>query len=130
MRRYTLEEARTVLPRVIPLLEQLRDAFVKLRALQSSFQAQSRGASGDGSLVADPWAAGGEDRMEVLNRGLRSAAGELDSLGIEVKDPERGLIDFYSERDGEVVYLCYLLGEPDIAFWHRLAGGFAGRQPL
>jgi len=130
MRRYTVEEARALLPRVIPLVERLRDAFVELRALQASFQAESRGASGDGSLVADPWAAGGENRLDFLNRTLRTTAAQLDALGIEVKDPERGLVDFYSERDGEVVYLCFLLGEPDIAFWHSLAGGFAGRRPL
>jgi hypothetical protein len=42
-----------------------------------------------------------------------------------LKDPERGLIDFYSEREGRVVYLCYLLGEPDLLYWHDLDTGFA-----
>ena len=47
-----------------------------------------------------------------------------------MKDPERGLIDFYHERDGQVVYLCWQLGEPDIEWWHDTEAGFAGRQPL
>jgi len=131
MRLYTEAEARAILPTVIPIVEKLSTSFVELRALQAIIAADSRGASGDGNLLADPWAGeGGDNRAERLNRDLRSAAGQLGELGIEVKDPEKGLIDFYSRRDGRVVYLCYLLGEPELAFWHELQAGFAGRQPL
>ena len=131
MRLYTEAEARAILPTVIPVVEKLRTSFVELRALQAIIAAESRGASGDGNLLADPWAAqGGDNRAERLNRDLRSAAGQLGELGIEVKDPEKGLIDFYHRRDGRVVCLCYLLGEPELAFWHELQAGFAGRQPL
>jgi hypothetical protein len=65
-----------------------------------------------------------------LNRQLQRAAAQLDRWGIEIKDPERGLIDFFHERDGRTVYLCYLLGEANIEFWHELSAGFAGRQRL
>ena len=130
MRLYTLEEARALLSRVVPVVEELQEAFAGLRALQASIAAESRGASGDGNLLASPWDSAGENRIEQLSRRMRGAAARLEAWGIEVKDPERGLIDFYSQRDGEVVYLCYLLGEPDIAYFHRLADGFAGRQPI
>jgi hypothetical protein len=131
MRLYSEAEARAILPEVIPVVRRLRDAFVELRALQATIGAESRGATGDGHLLADPWADdGGENRMERLNRDLRQAALQLDELGIELKDPEKGLIDFYSRRDSRVVYLCYMLGEDDIRFWHELTAGFAGRQPL
>ncbi len=131
MRLYTLEEARALLPQVSLVVQQLRDTFVELRALQASIATEQRGASADGNLTADPWAGeGGENHLEELNRRLRAAAARLDAWGIEVKDPEKGLIDFYSERDGAVVYLCWMLGETDIAYWHTLQGGFAGRPPL
>ena len=131
MRFYTEAEARALLPAVIPVIEKLRTSFVELRALQATIAAESRGATGDGNLLADPWAdEGGDNRVERLNRDLRSAAGHLSELGIEVKDPEKGLVDFYHQRDGRVVYLCYILGETDIGFWHELQAGFAGRQPL
>lgn len=131
MRLYSKSEAKALLPELIPILEQVRDAFVGLRALQAQISVQSRGASGDGQLVADPWtSAEGENTLETLSRDLRQAAARLDELGIELKDPEIGLVDFYSERDGEVVYLCYKLGEPDLEFWHDLQTGFAGRRPL
>ena len=130
MRLYTVEEARTALPEVIDLVMELRDAFVELRALQATISTQSRGASGDGHLLADPWDEAGENRLEALNESVQRAAAGLDRRGIEVKDPERGLIDFFSEREGRVVYLCYLLGEPDLEYWHDLHAGFAGRQRI
>ena len=131
MRYYTVDEARAVLPTVITIVQRLRDAYVELRAMQATFLAHQRGASGDGNLLADPWAdEAGPDRSGILTDQMENAARELDELGIELKDPARGLIDFFSLRDGEVVYLCYLLGEPALLYWHTLDGGFARRQLL
>jgi hypothetical protein len=130
MKLYTVAEARALLPRVIPVLESLREAYVEMRAVQASVAALSRGASGDGHLLVDPWEDGRERRMETLDGQVRQAAAALDSWGIEVKDVARGLIDFYHEREGRVVFLCYLLGEPTLGYWHELEAGFAGRHPL
>lgn len=55
---------------------------------------------------------------------------ELDRLGVTLRDPIRGLLDFYHEREGRLVYLCYRLDEERLAYWHELDAGFAGRQPL
>ena len=58
-------------------------------------------------------------------------AGELEALGVQLKDYERGLIDFPSMRDGRVVLLCWQMGEGDeVSWWHDVDAGFAGRQPL
>jgi hypothetical protein len=130
MKLYTLEEARALLPEVIPTVTRLRDAYVELRARRATFAAETRGASGDGQLLANPWEKGDETRLERMGEQLKQSAEALERWGIEVKDPERGLIDFYSEREGRTVYLCFLLGEHDIEYWHELAGGFAGRQAL
>jgi hypothetical protein len=54
----------------------------------------------------------------------------IGATGVQLKDPEIGLCDFRSERDGRPVLLCWKLGEPAVAHWHELAAGFAGRQPL
>jgi hypothetical protein len=131
LKLYTLAETIELLPRVVPVVESLRAAFVALRDIQTTFAAHSRGASGDGHLLADPFDDGdGSNRIDELNRQLQRAAAQLDRWGIEIKDPERGLIDFFHERDGRTVYLCYLLGEANIEFWHELSAGFAGRQRL
>jgi hypothetical protein len=127
---YSVAEAQAALLEIIPVLEGIRAAYVELRALQASLSAEVRGASGDGHLLANPWQEGGENRVEELNRELRRGAGELDRRGVELKDPEKGLIDFFHEHDGRVVYLCFRLGEPRIQYWHELRAGFAGRQPL
>jgi hypothetical protein len=130
VRLYTLEEARAVLPTVIPIVKRIRETFLQLRAVQAATASASRVAEADGALTANPWQKGSDNRVERLNRRLRADAGRLERLGIEIKDPEAGLIDFYSDREGEVVYLCFKLGETDIGFWHTLEAGFAGRQPL
>lgn len=130
VRLYSLEEARAALSPVVPLLEEIRGKFLEVRALNATIGTAQRGATGDGALVADPWEGGGENRLETLGGQLRAAVARLDALGIELKDPERGLIDFYHRRGGDVVFLCYMLGEPDIGYWHTTAAGFAGRQRL
>jgi hypothetical protein len=55
---------------------------------------------------------------------------ELESLGVELKDYNTGLIDFLHWMDGREVYLCWRLGEPEVLYWHDLEAGFAGRQRL
>jgi len=55
---------------------------------------------------------------------------EIEESGAHLKDIRLGLVDFPAERNGEVVYLCWQFGEPEVAFWHRVEEGFAGRQPL
>ena len=59
-----------------------------------------------------------------------TALEQLHEIGVLVKDADRGLVDFPSLRDGEVVELCWLDGEPEVAHWHHVGAGFAGRQPL
>ena len=59
-----------------------------------------------------------------------SSQGELEALGIQLKDRRTGLIDFPSEMDGRRVLLCWRLGEESVQYWHDEQSGFAGRQPL
>lgn len=62
---------------------------------------------------------------------LSTNAGELEGLGIQLKDYHQGLIDFPSMRDGRVVLLCWKADEGDrLEWWHDVESGFAGRQPL
>lgn len=96
-------EAEALLPTVQPLVEDLRRRVEAFRRNPS-----------------DPVA-----------REIRALLAELTELGVEVKDPDQGLIDFRTMRDGREVYLCWMLGEgAQIRFWHDLETGYAGRQPL
>jgi hypothetical protein len=65
-----------------------------------------------------------------LTQRLEEAVSSLQRDGIEVKDLETGLVDFYGLVDGELVFLCWRHGEGEVGFFHTLTGGFASRQPL
>lgn len=131
MRLYTLDEARAILPDVIPVLEQLRLAYVELRAIRALRAVTAERTSGDGNLIeTSAESASSNERVEALTDALQQATDLLEARGILLKDPERGLIDFYHQRGDEVVFLCFQLGEDDIRYWHHLQAGFAGRQPL
>lgn len=60
---------------------------------------------------------------------LKAVAG-LNSMGIQLKGPLEGLIDFPSFRNGEQIELCWKLGEEKVEHWHRIGEGFAGRKKL
>ncbi len=65
-----------------------------------------------------------------LTQRLEEAVGALHREGIELRDVDSGLVDFYGYIGGEVVYLCWLRGEPEVGHFHTLTGGFRSRRPL
>lgn len=81
---------------------------------------------------------GNEEKAFALEREIsqfeddvKRFQGELEAVGVEIKDYRIGLIDFFSRYDGRIVYLCWKLDEgPTLAWWHDLNGGFRGRQPI
>ena len=123
-RHYTLEQANAVRGWVSERVNWIRDARNQLVALGDlatdaiSALEPDDGGSYPGRQVARP--------LVELSRAL----GELEAVDVVLRDVDRGLVDFPSLRDGEEVYLCWLLDEREIGFWHVPDAGFAGRQPL
>ncbi|MBL8207360.1 MAG: DUF2203 domain-containing protein [Blastocatellia bacterium] len=123
MKIFTLEEANSLLP-------ELRRLFLALKAERAVLQrfaleakrAHKHANEGGGTEVGVRYAHALFTTMDYLQR--------IHSLGVEIKDMERGLCDFPALHEGRVVYLCWLLGEDRIEWWHDLEAGFAGRQPL
>ncbi len=129
MRLFNVEEARALLPQVRPVLERLREAFVALRGTRVAEAAERRAAMSDGHpLPISPQV--DEAERERQEAEVRACVELLDGWGIQLKDPERGLIDFPHERDGVVVLLCYELREEELRYWHPIETGYAGRDPL
>ncbi len=127
-RLFTLEEALTLLPTVRQLLIEIQAAK---RALDTSSAETERllGLTGsNGHLAADVERV--RKAAQSSSSTLESLMAELDSLGVQLKGIEEGLVDFPSEREGRVVLLCWLLGEETIAWWHDEDTGFPGRQSL
>jgi hypothetical protein len=68
--------------------------------------------------------------MEEHLQRVRESVAEIDSIGVQVKDMDTGLLDFPCKVDDQVVLLCWRMGESTIEHWHTLDDGFQGRKPL
>ena len=113
----TLVEANARLPQVIQVVERLR----QLQQAHEELPIKLAGGNGHSQ----------SSLKEQLITEVRAALLKLDAFGALLKDPKAGLVDFYGQRAGELILLCWRLGEEErIGFWHTLEGGFAGRQPV
>jgi hypothetical protein len=130
MRHFTPEEANAALEQVRPLVEQLvagREEHALAVERQEELEGKIRG-NGGGIPPAELASATAE--VDALARRLARLVDEIASYGAQVKDLDSGLVDFPALRGGETVLLCWQLGEDEIAWWHRVDDGFAGRRPL
>ena len=121
-KHYTLEEARALLPAIREWLEQIQSIEQRLSAFDTRL----------GSLSSSGNDVGGETVNAAirLRSELNAVAQEFESREIQIKDLERGLIDFPALRDGKEIFLCWEKGEDEIEFWHDLDSGYPGRERL
>lgn len=128
LKLFSLEEAERTLPLVRRIVADLMEEHPRWRAAVGRFELASSGARGD----AEPPPELAEAQAEVAARATRIAGylQELEAIGCVFKGFDAGLVDFYSLRYDEPVFLCWCHGEPGIAHWHPLDGGFAGRRPI
>lgn len=129
-RFFTPDEANALLPRVRPLAEAMVRAREKLAVAEGAASHLHHSVSGNGGGIDPDEVRDTHEAVDDLRAQLGRAVAALEDLGVQVKDPARGLVDFPWEREGEVVLLCWHLGEERVAYWHRTDDGFAGRQPL
>jgi hypothetical protein len=124
---FRLDEANAFVPRLESLVARLQRGALHLQ------DEMTRLAADSGVAVADLTA---EDLVRqvpaarMLIEELDGIVREIEASGAHLKDVKLGLVDFPTEREGEIVFLCWQSGEPEVAFWHRTDEGFAGRQPL
>jgi hypothetical protein len=129
-RYFTPAEANELLATVRPIVERMVShrralAVAMVRHARIATKIAGNGGGVRPHEVDDLQATIDEEAAEVV----RSVA-ELQELGLLVKDLDEGLVDFPALRAGEEVLLCWRLGEEEVAFWHSLDDGFAGRKPL
>lgn len=117
---YTLEEARELLPRVREWLDQLSQLRVRLKEQDQRLESLQKGGNDLGGDLVDRW-------LETL-ADIKDVFREFQSREIQIKDVQRGLIDFPSLRQGQEIFLCWEKDEDDIEFWHDLDSGYAGRE--
>ena len=125
MKLFTIQEANALLPNVRTIVTKIQRAHRKLARFRDEAKKAAEAAEQGGGGIAE-----GVAYAAVLTT-LTVQISELETLGVQLKDFERGLVDFPSLRDGRVVLLCWQLGEGDeLEWWHDVDAGFAGRTPL
>jgi hypothetical protein len=130
-RTFTLNEAQTLIPVLEALLKRAIEGKKRLQEFEEEFQAIAHRIFLNGGTLVDVGAI--RVRKEQRDRELqhvKDAIAEIDSIGVQVKDLDIGLLDFPCKVDGEVVLLCWKLGEEKIEFWHGLEEGYRGRKPI
>lgn len=129
----TLEEANTLLPQVRKDLVALRRQRAAIFRTQAQVEIEEMtGESVNGALSPASQAAITK-QMDVLHLQTRQFEEKLEQMnqrGAHLKDLDLGLVDFYSRKGREVVFLCWKEGEPEIRYWHTLQGGLRNRKPL
>lgn len=113
---------RAIVHDIAELAHELRDRHERIQRLRNSETALSPAHQEELDQIVSEFERG-QERMEDFERELRQ-------LGVELKDYFTGLIDFRSQMEGREVYLCWRLGEPEVAHWHELDAGFTGRQRI
>jgi hypothetical protein len=122
-RLFTVEEANALIPTLRGILDELalhRDA---LRERAPDMQPILEASTGNGGGRI-----GSEHSAETYN--LYLTVERIRKLGVVLKDLDMGLLDFPHEREGRIVFLCWHPPEENVAYWHDLDAGYAGRQPL
>ena len=129
-RTFTPEEANEALVRVRPLVERMVAARrTLLDAQRRQAELVARVASNGGGLTPPDVSAVAAEAQQA-SAELVAVVEELQGIGVQVKDLDRGLVDFPCVHRGREVLLCWELGEEEVAFWHGADEGYAGRRPL
>ncbi|PYX74534.1 MAG: DUF2203 domain-containing protein [Acidobacteria bacterium] len=130
-RTFTLDEAQSLLPVLESLLRTAINAKKVVDEADAEQQALQHRVFLNGGMFLDivPLARRKAERAKAEQR-VKDALAEIDSIGVQVKDLNIGLLDFPCEVEGQIILLCWKLGEKAITHWHGLQEGFAGRKPI
>jgi len=120
---FTIEEANALLPQISRVIKGMLDARQCIIEAQADLWPVLEKAIGNG---------GSKKAGALLSEFSRVEQGarRLSEMGCILKDINTGLVDFPTLRNGREVFLCWQHGEPEVAFWHDVDAGLAGRQPL
>jgi hypothetical protein len=130
-RTFTLDEAHSLLPVLESLLRTALHAKKLMEEVDAEVQALHHRIFLNGGMFLDivPLARRKAERAKSEQR-IKDALAEIDSIGVQVKDLDIGLLDFPCEVEGQTILLCWKLGEKSITHWHGVQEGFAGRKPI
>jgi len=128
---FTVEEANRLLGTIRPQLERLRAQkreFDRLETRSDILLMATAGAAPENPDALELRTIG--EKRQRLGETIGRGMSKLHELGVQVKDLDRGLCDFYALSGDRLIFLCWHLGEPEVGHWHSLEDGFSGRRPL
>jgi hypothetical protein len=130
-RYFSPAEVEALIPTLTDLMTAVRTAHTEVSALRERLGAEQRRIAMVGGGVIDQRAWRTErESLGRLTARVRAGLDEIQGLGGVIKDVGLGLVDFPHQRQGEIVNLCWKLGEREIRFWHGLDEGYTARKPL
>lgn len=130
-RTFTLDDAQNLLPILESLLKQAISGKRLIEEVDNEFQETAHRVFLNGGTRLDVvYLARRKAEREKTTRRVKDALAEIDAIGVQVKDIDIGLLDFPCKVEGEIVLLCWKLGEAGITHWHSTSEGFAGRKPI
>lgn len=131
MKTFTLDEAQSLLPVLESLMRRAIDGKRSAEETESNLAGLAQRIYLSGGMRVDATSVARQRaEMEADLKRVRESIAEIDSIGVQVKDLESGLLDFPCRLDEEVVLLCWRMGESSIDHWHTMESGFQGRQPV
>jgi hypothetical protein len=131
MKTFTLDEAQSLLPVLESLLKRAIEGKQLAQQVESGLAEMVRRIYISGGMRVDVTkVALLRAEMEGHVQRVRESIAEIDSIGVQVKDIDAGLLDFPCRLEDEVVLLCWRMGEPAIEHWHPADSGFRDRQPV
>src|SRR5215472_8135972 len=131
MKTFTLDEAQSLLPVLEALLKRAIDGKRAAEEVESQLSDLSRRIYLSGGMRVNlSEVTRQRAEMESHLERVRESIAEIDSIGVQVKDLDTGLLDFPFRLDEDIVLLCWRIGESSIEHWHTVESGFQGRQPV
>ena len=131
IKTFTLDEAQALLPVLETLLKRAIEGKKAAESIEGRMQDLARKIFLSGGLLVDITRVRRQRAtLESHLQAAKDSVAEIDAIGVQVKDLDTGLLDFPCEIDGDIVLLCWKLGENSIDFWHTVEDGFRGRQPI
>ncbi len=131
MKTFTLDEAQSLLPVLESLLKRAIEGKLAAQQVEGGLAELARRIYITGGMKVDSASVVRQrTEMEAHIQRVRESVAEIDSIGVQVKDLDAGLLDFPCRLEDEIVLLCWRMGEPSIEHWHPADSGFKDRQPV
>lgn len=131
MKTFTIDEAQALLPVLESLLKRAIESKRAAQDVEAKLSELGRRIYLSGGMRIDVAEAGRQRaEMDAHLQRVKESIAEIDSIGVQVKDADAGLLDFPCRLEDKVVLLCWRMGETAIEHWHTIEDGFKGRQPV